>query len=404
MRRRKPLPPRTQGDVLRDFPALRQSTLATFTDCMLAALFQLEGGGRWTNDAQARGTIFHATAARILRTLQATGQVSMPPDQGLQILYEVLAQRDVPVEDVVIPSAVEQRMLRMLVVRFCRDNEFGMRRLIAVERRLECVVTYPHPETGLPVERVISGQPDALIASPPSPTNPVIKYEVLDWKTTRKAPPPRDPEKDAYDDADHLSHLGYFQQRSYGLLVLKNYPLAECVELREFYPFEEEGNQLRTSVLWRERDEERLEREFANYAELFDRGLREGSNRAYWKPSAGLHCRYCTRPASCPIDSDERIQAGGIVSHAEARRAGAHAIQAREIYKAIRPGLKAWFEEHGVPIPVQHPKGRYEWRERPNKTGNGKSFDCYEALPQVSEPRDLELEAAVAEARERVSA
>jgi hypothetical protein len=177
--RRQRLPARTLGEVVRDFPAIRQSLLASWDNCALSTLFELEGYA-FTNAAQARGIIFHRYAGEVLRTLRETGEVRMPTEEAMAILYEVCAQRDVPLEDVVVVPARERRLLRIAALKLVAENEFRMDRLVAVERRLSAPVRYTAAD-GSTVERELTGQPDALLMDPdpdPSQSGAVV----LDWK------------------------------------------------------------------------------------------------------------------------------------------------------------------------------------------------------------------------------
>src|SRR5215207_2626457 len=113
--RSKPLPRRTRAEVLDALPTIRQSILASFDDCRLKTRWNLEGVA-FSNPAQARGLLFHRYMAEVLRTLWRTGNVSIPTEEAMVILYEVVAQRDVPDEEVVWLPAVERRILRKCAI------------------------------------------------------------------------------------------------------------------------------------------------------------------------------------------------------------------------------------------------------------------------------------------------
>jgi hypothetical protein len=268
--RRNRLPARTLEEVHEAYPTVRQSLLAGWDNCALSTLMELEGHS-YTNAAQARGILFHRYAGEVLRTLRATGEVKMPTEEAMAILYEVCAQRDVPVEEVVRVPARERRLLRVAAIKLVSDNEFNMARLVAVERRLEATVVCQRPVVcgtckgkgeawstmlvghpmadgrmvpcpdcgavgyvydGSTYERRLTGQPDALLMDP-DPDPAMSGAVVLDWKTTRRAPAPGPP-GDHHDDGDHVSYMGYFQQRFYGLLVLRNYRAVNRVRLRRW--------------------------------------------------------------------------------------------------------------------------------------------------------------------------
>lgn len=392
MARRKPvpLPVRTQEEVVAAYPHLRQSRLGDFDSCRLMTKFALEAV-EYTNGAQARGILFHRYAAHVLRTLRRTGEVSMDVSEALEILYEQCAQHDVADEDVVVAPASERRLLRIAAIKFVQGKEFPMHRLIDVERRLYAPVTY-HPEHGPPVERLITGQPDALVADPP---NGAV---VPDWKTTLRAPAEYDGEQEDTDAG--VSYMGYFQQRVYALLVMHNYPSVERVTLREFYVLD--GGEVRTATVER-KQLEHIERELAVQAELFDRAVAGGSRSALWAPSPGKHCSYCPRPQRCTMREDDRVAAGGIATRAEASRAAAAYVVADTVRGRLREGLRPIVEMYGD-LPVKTSKGRYVLGWRQNKTGDGRRFGVHVPARSDRGPKDPSLDEAFAEAAARKEA
>lgn len=429
VRRVKPLPPRILPEVVKEWPTFRQSMLATLDNCTLAARFDVEGRP-FTNAAQARGIIFHRFSAELLRTLQRTGEVKIPTAEALEILYEASAQRDVPDADVVVVPMRERKVLRICALALAAQ-QFNMTRLIDVERRLFATVTYRSAEwhdcpaciverlpTADPatwddceacgnarliegegtVTRTITGQPDALLADPPSGAI------CLDWKTTPKAPPKwngngRHPSEDHHGDDAHVSYEGYFQQRMYALLVMANFPSVKHVTLREFYVRERAGEKVREATVTREALEH-VERELADLVELADRGLLGGSRSAIWQPSPGKHCGYCRRPATCPIERDARIREGGIASSTEARAVAAEFVLADEVRDDHREALKAWHDATGEPIPVRAAKGRYVLRWGQDSAGR-RRFGLHVPATSDRGPEDADLAAAFGQAAER---
>jgi hypothetical protein len=253
--RKNTLPERSFEDVVGAFPHYRQSLLSSFDNCALSALFGLEGRD-YTNAAQARGIIFHRTAAEILRTLKRTGETKMPVEEALQILYEQSAQRDVPDDEVVIVPSRERRLLRIGVIKLVSANTFRMKRLIAVERRLAASVKYDHPDGGT-IERVIL--------------------------------------------------------------------------------------------------------------------------------------------------PDERAAQGGLATPAEAKRAGAQYVVAKQVGSQLHEACKTWVNTYG-PLDVKSAKGRYQLRWKANKTGGGRTFGMF--IPDDSDrgPKDPNLEAAFADVAARAKA
>jgi hypothetical protein len=420
----KPLPRRSLPAVVAARPAYRQSMLGNVDNCALSARFEMEGHPI-TNAAQARGIIFHRAAAELLRTLARTGEVRIPTAEALEILYEASAQRNVPDHDVVVVPMRERRMLRIAFLALVK-NEFNMTRLIDVERRLFADVSYRSErwhdcpdcrdgDSGCEtcrddrlvagpgvVTRTVTGQPDALLADPPDGAI------VLDWKTTPSAPPAhepgrgRDPSEDHHGDHLHVSYEGYWQQRFYALLVMRNYPSVKHVTLREFYVLEKPGNKIREATVTREALEH-VEREIADAVELLDRGLTGGSRSGVWSPSPGKHCAYCRRPTTCPIEREARVKEGGITSAWEAQRFGSEFVLADEVRTETREALKAWHEATGLPIPVKSAKGRYVLKWSTNTDGR-RRFGLTVPAESDRGPEDANLAAAFAEAATRRAA
>lgn len=391
------LPPRSLEEVVTAFPRLRQSLLSKMDDCALSTLFELEGSP-YTNAAQARGIIGHRAAAKILKQLQSSGETGMETEEAMQILYEACEQLDVPDEEVVIVPMRERRMLRIAILRLVhehgRPREFGMHGLIDVERRLDATLTYHHPNGGF-VERVITGQPDALLVDMEHPDDGAV---VLDWKFSWGVPPAGKPD-DHSDDPAHVSYQGYFQQRFYGLLVMRNYPKVKRVRLREFYPLKSVARY--GTIL--EEHLEHIERELAGICQLLDRGLVGGAESAIWQPSPGKHCGYCAAPQRCPIKAHTRVTEKGVTSWAEAEAAVAQLYLARQVNDKLWKAASAWYEAHG-PVPVKTSKGRMEFRWKPNATGNGGRYGFF--VPDTSDrgPHDPKLDEIFAQVAERARA
>lgn len=383
------LPERDLQSVIEWFPALRQSLLGDFDSCRLMTRFGLEGYA-FTTPEQARGILFHRFAAEVLLTLRATGEVQIPVNEALAILYEVCAQRDVPDDEVVWCPAEERRMLRIAAVKFVTMHDWDMERLMAVEERLWSTLRYPDPAGGV-VERQVTGQPDALLADPP---DAII---VLDWKTTRAAPPEYQP-RDGVEKHDHgrgLSYLGYFQQRTYAKLALDRYPAASSCTLREHYPIP--GVTREATVL--RSDLEHIELELSALCELLDRALMGGSESKVWQPTPGKHCSWCPQPGACPIAPAVRAGKGGITSAEQAARAAAQMVLADADRKQLAEALKGWVETHG-PVPVKSAKGRYEMRWKYSESGR-RTFGVH--VPEASDrgPSDPVLDRTFTELQER---
>lgn len=404
-------------DVLAAVPTLRQSLLAKFDDCPLSALMEMRYAGGWNTHPQARGTIFHRFAAMALREMQATSTQTIPVQLAEQLLVEACRQTDVAPEHIVRVPIRQMPELRMAVRKFAKDNEFSVHRIVDIERRLGADLTYPHPLGGL-VTRRLTGQLDALLFDPPDGA------VVIDWKDTWALPPePKEKGPEDFvgqdDELAGISYHGYFQQRFYGWLVMKNYPSVTRVTLREFYA---RKTKARKATLTRDRLEE-VEEELSILAQAFDMALVLGeppypfgwwpeadgskvfdiARLGPWKPQPGKHCGFCARARDCPVDEDTRIEQGAPPATEERARKIAAELQVIErVRKVLIDSAKAWVEESGSPIPIRSGKGRrvLGWFH----TKRGRRFGLY--TPDESDrgghaDLDAQLSEAMREATER---
>lgn len=360
-----PMEPLSLEQVIERWPTIRQSLGSSYDDCPLSAYFSLRHGNGWSTHPQARGTIFHRTAAEILRTMQRVGHRTIPPNEAVAILIEVCRQRDVPPEEIVRVPLRQMPELRMAVRKFAADNQFSIEQITDIERKLEMPVSYPGP-TGDLVTRMLTGTLDVLLFDPPDGA------VVIDWKDTWGLPPePKDTEPQGYDDEElkGLSFHGYFQQRWYGALVMLNYRNVQRVTLREFYA---RKTKVRKATLHRHQLPDVLE-ELSVLAQAFDSALAQGppdlrpdadgvvdmDQLGWWRPAPGRHCGFCLKPTACPIPDEVRVAAGGAVtSPEEASRWAARLQIAERIKQASIEGLKGWVEGGGAPVAVKYAKGR----------------------------------------------
>lgn len=372
------------------FPRVRQSTLSTFDSCGLSAKFEAELRRGWSTHPQARGTIFHRTAAECLRTMYAASEPEIPVDVALAHLHDVLRQEDVdrecpkcrghrikrgikdgmrtcgqcghlfPTELMNVPSS-EVKDLRMATIKWAHDNAWDIGNLVDVEQRLDAKVRYPNPAGGT-VERVVTGQMDAIFMDPAD----VDHFIVLDWKDTWALPAPT-----------AISFEGYFQQRMYGWLIMRNYPSVQRVTLREFYVRFSEPREV---TLWRDALDD-VEQEFSALVQRFDRAIHEGT----FTPTPGHHCQWCLRPGACPILPEVR-QEGRIRTTAEAQKVTHVQVVAKAYYDQTTKALQAWANTHG-PIEIKDAKGRRVLGYRETET--------------VRRPTREALEQAVREAGDR---
>lgn len=386
--------PTSYGDAVARFPVLRQSLLSKYDDCPLSTFFELEYARGWSTHPQARGTLFHRFAAEALRTMRLHGHERLPVTVAREILIEVCEQRDVPAAEIVRMPLRMMPELRMAVDKFARDNVFSISKIVDVERRLQADLKCVDPVTGEVVLRTLSGQLDALLWEPPA------RAVVIDWKDTWGLPPePRD-RGGVYDDDElrALSYQGYFQQRVYGFLVLRNYSNVMEVTLREFYA---RRTVARKATIHRHQLS-RVEEELRVLVMDFDRAVQQGSPLAllrgdddgwvdiealgFWKPSPGKHCGFCPRAVLCPIEEDVRASTGSdnegptspgsaATSPQSAALWAARLQVAERIRAEARSMCKGWVETGGAPIPVKWGKGRrmLGWY----RTRGGRKFGFY---------------------------
>jgi hypothetical protein len=369
---------------LERFPTVRQSILQMFDRCALSTAMDLDYRTGWTPHEAARGAVMHRAYEKCLATMAEQQENAIPTDVATAILLECLRQHDVQPRDVVVLPLSEVKDMRWEIVKFAHETTFDIENLVDVEGQLETVLRYPNPNGGW-VERVVTGRPDALFIE----GDDLDKAIVPDFKSTWGIPPPTE-----------LSFDGYFQQRMYGLLVLRTYPSVQSVTLKERYTrFSED----RTATVWRS-DIENIEAELAAKVENFDRAIEHGSvpwskkakglrvafrkarreaqvfreqgrleeadvmagrARAYrvayenlvglWAPSPGAHCSFCPRPTACPILPQAR-RAGRITAPEDAERVAAETIVADAVAKQGKDALKVWSDRHGD-VPIKDAKG-----------------------------------------------
>lgn len=429
-----PRAPLALDEVVRRYPSIRQSTLSSFDDCALSAFFSLSHGQLWSTHPQARGTIMHRTIAECLKTMVRQREDSIPVSEALEILHEALQQRDVPDSELVRVPLRQIGELRRFVAKFARDNSFDIAQVVDVEQRLAATVKYPHPVTGEVIERELTGQLDCLMYQPPRRPGLPPGALVIDWKDTWGLPPDHteQDEKGEEDDGSGLSWHGYFQQRFYAWLVMKNYPKVERVTLREFYirkteprPATVERKRLHLieaelAILvaafdaavaqgkpaWPYRLEPTLRADApAELAEQVERGGLELADVPQWvhpdvgkwRPSPGKHCNYCHKPGACPVERESRGE-GAITSQAEAERYAAEFLVADQVKKHRREALHAWCEAHG-PVFIKWAKGRMEAGWRDNKTGKGRRFGVFPAkVSDRSSKQERAMDARLIEA------
>jgi PD-(D/E)XK nuclease superfamily len=341
---------------------LRQSTLSTFDECGLSSLFDRRWRKTFSDAASARGIIWHRWAAKAMHEMAAHGEERLEVDVGLAILLETLRQADVPMNDLVNVPMREVHDLTWMVKKFCYETRWNIAGLVDVEQRLNWTVHYPNPYGGW-VEREISGQLDVLFAEGEA----LDRGIVLDYKTGWWLPPPSE-----------ISEGGFFQQRFYGLLGMRNHQSLNSMTLREFYP---RYSQPREATLYRDQIDE-IEAGIAALVERFDRCVQED----VWHPSPGKHCGYCTRPTACPIFPTAR-RSGRIRHEEEAQLVAAQVLVGEAAIKQNKEALKAWTGVHGS-VPVRDAKGPRVYGHHAQRRIERPTREQLERGLQAGEPLD----------------
>jgi hypothetical protein len=329
------------------FPTVRQSRLAAFDSCALSMKMDADYRSHWSGHPQVRGQIMHRVFAEALRFMELHEVQEIPVDQMIAILAEKLRQDDVdrecpdcmaPIVDVSSTGVItcenghrfrgdfgnipmrQIKDMRWVAVKWATDKRFEIQHLVDIEKRLHATITYPDGQGGH-VDRVLTGQLDALFA--PNQEEAIV----LDWKDTWALPAPSDP-----------GFEGFFQQRMYAWLVMKNYKTIQRVTLRQEYV---RYSQYREATIWRHELDE-VEQDLSALVERFDRSW----TQQYFPPAPGKHCSVCARPGACPIFPGVRGD-GQITDEHTARRLAGEAAVAEAALKQRKAALKAWSATNG---------------------------------------------------------
>lgn len=350
---------------LERFPRVRQSLAGAYQNCPLQAKFDIEHRTGWNSHPAGRGTLTHRAISKSIDLMIEHEEWSCEPDVALEVLDEVQRQHDVPMlatpesmgDSVVVVPLRELAEARVTVRTWAMYYRANPALLVGSERRFDTTLTYPDGAGGV-VERIVTGQVDVLLIDG---TTAIVQ----DWKDTWGIPSEKlgraQIDEDGPPSGDNVSVEGYFQQRRYALLILRNLPRIERVILEEIYPrylsgkvLDRKGepiNPVRRAVVERSQLPE-IEREMSALVEQLDRSVESG----VWKPSPGTHCRWCCRPSQCTIPAEVRDD-GMIPTLEEARRlAGAQQVLRRRSSMITR-ALRTWSDANGsATVEIADPK------------------------------------------------
>lgn len=406
--------PMSLDKVIEAYPVLRQSLLANYDDCSLYSFFSMRDTQAWSTHPQARGTIFHRAAAECLREMQTMDSEQIPQSMALAILEDVLKQRDVPPIDRVRLPMREIPVLRMAIAKFAKDNTFTIRNIIAIEKRLEATLEYDDDE-GTIRQRRLSGMPDVMVLDPSRPEDGVI---VVDFKDTWALPPERPQERkrdtetqEQFEEKKALEALswhGFFQQRFYAWLILKNFPKIKWVTLREFYA---RRSKSRPATVGRDKLPQ-IEEQIANLVRDFDRSIAAGRPKRFrfpevasWQPSPGKQCFWCSGRTHCPIP--KHVKDGYAIQGEKEARETVGQIEVLEAQlKLHKEAIRPYVEEHG-PVASKAAKHSRAYGLRTNSSGRPELRffvpEGADAAPR-RRPSDKKLEAALKEATDEAKA
>lgn len=352
----------------------RQSLLKSFEVCPRRALHDIQlpddlsvGNVGSSGDL---GSATHAVFRRILETMRKNGEAQIPTQEGIEIMYEVVAGGDW-----VLPASDFDDLIRF-TLSFCTYYKWP-RPAMALEERLTLDLVCPDG-----VMRTLTGQPDVIVADPPD------GLVIVDYKTGRGKPrdPRQMPEKgEAIVGKEYLSDTGTFQLKIYGLLALHRYPAAQRVTLREAWI---RFGERREAVLGRD-ELEHVEREVALKMMLLDRAIDDGPHGKLARPRAGKQClKGCPVKRSCPIPAEQR-GLGALDSPQTADAEAARFVVVDALRQEQRDALKAYHEQTGH-APEVGDGTVMRWR--PKASGKGRDFGVFD--PEVID----------VEARERADA
>ena len=164
--------------------AWRQSRIAMFDACPLSLRFELTSGLRQApgemGQLGARGVLAHRFFARSIDHMRRHGEQQIDVAMAMDILADVIAQRDVPADDVVHLRMEGLIWLRILASRWAHKHKFSIDRIVDVDgsptSRLYADIDVRGPD-GRVYQRTITGVPDLLLEGPADG-----EATILDWK------------------------------------------------------------------------------------------------------------------------------------------------------------------------------------------------------------------------------
>jgi hypothetical protein len=355
------------GSVMNRPEVYRQSLLRGATICMRRTLHGLKVGDDlatgWVEHYGDLGTAWHEFQHRYLKTLGEQGEVQMPTQEAIEVLYEVL-----PSLPFTLPfEAMDE--LRGMVLKFC-EIKWNPRLLKHAEFETELRAEVACPDGEI---RTLKGTPDVLMFDPP------YSLLVIDGKSGRGKPrgPRVEPEAgEVVEERKYLSDL--FQGDTYSYLGMRRYPSVRRVVFREYHV---RSGQVRQGTLSREQLEH-VERKLAVVMVQVDRAISEGEDS---------HCvRQCPVARSCPIPQEMRGD-GALASPEDADAAARRWAVLEGERAALRGQLYAWADDPAHRLPLANETHGVGWKP---PMGRGRRFGLWPVADLAETTSESEERAA----------
>lgn len=281
---------------------LRTTRAVLFDNCPHAAhLADLEPD--YDTHQQARGTVFHEFARRVLDECEAASDPKMDPGFARDLMLDCIRTSGLPL------NTFEHDQLLVLATEFVTARTFDTTYLVDTEEQYE-------------VERngvIFTGRPDRLDIRDGVAT-------IRDYKTGW-----------AIDTDAALRGTG--QGRIYAYAIFFAYPQVHTVRLLWDYP--RWGAEPRTAELTRD-DLPEIEALLDSLAARYLTALSDDD----WAASPGSWCQLCPNASACPLPAEFRGE--GRVTTPEAAKAAARLLVVLDqIRRREMRALRAYCGEHG---------------------------------------------------------
>lgn len=282
---------------------VRQSVATRFDKCPLSAKFSVEEPEFDTHE-QARGTIMHEFAARVVAECVSLGEPQYPEEMAKDLMAEIIRELALPL------SLAENDYLMGLAWQFVTGRRINVDSVIGVEEDYEAEII-----PGV----VLTGRVDLVEIKD---RVAVIRDYKTSWRLMTQA-----------------EAAGCFQRRCYTWLVRERYRhLKQVVWVLDNLRWQTERVVETGPSQWHD-DETALRSLAARFKHAYEQDD--------WKPSPGSWCATCSQAEKCPIPNTFRRD-GAIDSPETAEQYASEIIVADKIRKNQMGALKAWVAENGT--------------------------------------------------------